>query len=640
MKLDRFQIEAIDFTRQGKSVIVSAPTGAGKTLIAEHIMKESFKNNRGVIFTSPIKALSNQKFRDFNSIFPKKTGIVTGDVSINPDAPLLIMTTEIFRNRLFRGDDLSEKYSWIIFDEIHFIDNKDRGTVWEESLMFLPPGINFLGLSATLPNIDSLAQWVSAILKREVKVVKETIRPVPLEYHFILNGKIFNSINSVTKSLKKGHLSPKEPYLRRVRKKFPDDSEVTEIIGRLNSEQKLPLIYFTLNRKRTDRLAHLFQNQNFLSTSESKRVDDILKYYISKYELKNNPDLHDLKSLLRSGTAFHNAGMIPQLKEIVEKLFSEGLVKLVFATETFALGINMPARTVIFDELRKKQGRSFRIMPVRDFFQMAGRAGRRGLDDAGYVYSFIDRSVSGFSLNKLLTGSPEPISSRFDLSYSGILNLYDLYEERISDVFLRTFKYFQSRGKRGSIYLKKLQAKLKVLKKLNFISNCKITESGRFASELHGYELPMAEIKKHGLLDRFSPADLVYFTLALVFEPSGRKLQTPDHKRSKYLKKLTNPVINKIEALEKIHGIPGESVSLNFDLTYAANLWIKGENFYTSVNTADIDPGDLLRYFRMSSQILRELMKTEINEETKKRVKTALSFLRKGLIDADRELEE
>ncbi len=194
MIYDRFQQEAIDHINQGHSVIVSAPTGAGKTAIAEHIISGSIQNNIGVIYTAPIKALSNQKFRDFQGQFRDNIGILTGDVSINPQAPVLIMTTEIFRNKVLDEQASLDKYSWIIFDEIHYIDNPERGTVWEESLIFLPKHMNLLGLSATIPNIEQFAKWIESIHNKTVKVVIENERPVPLHFSFQCANEIADKI--------------------------------------------------------------------------------------------------------------------------------------------------------------------------------------------------------------------------------------------------------------------------------------------------------------------------------------------------------------------------------------------------------------------------------------------------------------
>ncbi len=638
LKLDRFQIEAIDLLKKNNSVLISAPTGAGKTLIAEYIMHESLKKNDGVIYTSPIKALSNQKFRDFSKDHPGKTGIVTGDVSINPFAPLLIMTTEIFRNRLFHGDRFEGKYSWIIFDEIHYLDNPDRGTVWEESLMFLPKNINFIGLSATLSNIDRMAAWIEKIHGKPVSVVIEKNRPVPLKFYFISKEKIYKNIDTLFKSSRKNKTEPFAEHMNRKKKSFPSSIEVFNLISSLKKIKRLPAIYFTLNRRRTTQLAERISTLNFLTEDEKKITKNIIRNFTDKFDLADNPDLIEISNLLTKGIAFHHAGMIPQIKEIVESLFSSELIKIVFATETFALGINMPARSVIFDELKKRIGRSFKIISKRDFFQMAGRAGRRGKDKEGYIYSFVDRSIGRRPLKSLLAGEPEPVTSRFDLSYAGILNLYDLYEERLTDVFLRSFKYFQIGHSGIHSYINRLKGKLSVLKELRYINKNRITEAGKFASEIHGYELPVTELWRSRLFEKLNYKDLIYITLALVYEPSSRESEIITHKRSQYLSKVTHSITKKIKNIEKKKGVGEESNSFNFQLSEAVELWIKNESFYYSVFVSDRDPGDLVRYFRMTSQILRELRKSDISEKMNGKLDKALNILNRDIIDPNKEL--
>ena len=204
MQYDPFQEKSIEYIKNGHSVIVSAPTGAGKTVIAEYVIEDCLKNNKKVIYTAPIKALSNQKYRDFSKNYYDKVGILTGDVSINPHAPTLIMTTEIFRNKILEEKSSLAQYAWIIFDEIHYIDDYDRGSVWEESLMFLPEHMKVLGLSATIPNVDELAGWFQSIHQRSLKIVKEKKRPVPLHIAYQCQNNIYDKFNSLTKEGFKG----------------------------------------------------------------------------------------------------------------------------------------------------------------------------------------------------------------------------------------------------------------------------------------------------------------------------------------------------------------------------------------------------------------------------------------------------
>ncbi|MBD3295984.1 MAG: DEAD/DEAH box helicase, partial [Candidatus Omnitrophica bacterium] len=253
MRYDPFQQKSIDLINKGHSVIVSAPTGAGKTAIAEHVIEDCIKNNTRVIYTAPVKALSNQKFRDFQEIYPDLTGILTGDVSINPHAPILIMTTEIFRNKILTEPASLDDYSWIIFDEIHYIDDLERGTVWEESLIFMPRHMKLLALSATIPNIEEFAEWITSVHKRSVKTVVEGSRPVPLHLFYQCEGQFFDSLKKLRPFQKSGK---KKYYYKRgrrySRKSKTRPNRLDTLIKHLERNNRLPCIYFAFGRKRCE----------------------------------------------------------------------------------------------------------------------------------------------------------------------------------------------------------------------------------------------------------------------------------------------------------------------------------------------------------------------------------------------------
>ncbi|MFH1640522.1 MAG: DEAD/DEAH box helicase, partial [Candidatus Omnitrophota bacterium] len=342
MIYDRFQQEAIDYINQGQSVIVSAPTGAGKTVIAEHIITECIAGKVGVIYTAPIKALSNQKFRDFQGQFGDNIGILTGDVSINASAPVLIMTTEIFRNKILDEPKSLEKYSWIIFDEVHYIDNPERGTVWEESLIFLPKHMKLLCLSATIPNIKQLASWIESIHNKPVKTVIEDKRPVPLHFFFQCQNEVVDNLAK----------------LKKIRKSLPN--KLHALINYVRQAEGLPCIYFVFGRRRAEDLAQDLYGFNFLNGKERSEISQLYNSLCERFDLKSDHTAQSLYGLIQKGVAYHHAGMLPTLKEVIERLFTSKLLKVIFTTETFALGINMPSRSVIFDDLRKFYGRYVR----------------------------------------------------------------------------------------------------------------------------------------------------------------------------------------------------------------------------------------------------------------------------------------
>ena len=380
MQYDRFQAEAINYIKEGLSVIVSAPTGAGKTAIAEYVITQCIKSGQGVIYTAPIKALSNQKFRDFQNQYQDKIGILTGDVSINPEAPVLIMTTEIFRNKLLDQPQALKKFSWVIYDEIHYIDNPERGTVWEESLMLLPKHMRILGLSATVPNIEEFSQWLESVQHIPLKIIVEKNRPVPLHFRFQCQNKITDDLKDLNRVWFSKALTYEYRGRRAAIHKELNPNRLTGLIQHIAQNNGLPCIYFCFSRRRCEKLAQELLNFNFLENDERDKIINLFNELLGRFDLKDEPSASLMHPLIKRGIAYHHAGMLPTLKEVIEQLFTSRLLKVIFTTETFALGINMPARSVIFDELRKFYGDRVRNLKTRDFYQMAGRAGRRGID--------------------------------------------------------------------------------------------------------------------------------------------------------------------------------------------------------------------------------------------------------------------
>ncbi len=453
LQLDRFQEEAIAAINQGTSVIVTAPTGAGKTVIAEYAVEKCLEENRRVIYTAPIKALSNQKYRDFFTEYGDKIGIVTGDVVLNPHAQVLLMTTEIFRNTIFDDIERLQDVSYVIFDEIHYINDIERGTVWEESLIFAPQHIKFVCLSATIPNINPFADWMQSVRDVEIKVVEELKRPVPLEHHLYFKDygvgttKHIRALRNRAQqdARKRGYDQRKN---RRV-KALPSDFIETRLIPHLQLEKRLPCLYFCFSRKGCEGNASALAFGAQLQLLTERQRTEILKQFDELcvlFDIVEEKHIAKFRKLLSRGIAYHHAGMLPTLKEVVERLFTSGLIQLLFTTETFAVGINMPACTVVFDSLEKYDGIGFRYLKAREYHQMAGRAGRRGIDTIGYVYSqIIPAYADEREIKSVVTDKVEAIESQFNLSYSSILNLYNKYGDDIYDVYTMSLSNHQNR---------------------------------------------------------------------------------------------------------------------------------------------------------------------------------------------------
>lgn len=624
MIYDRFQEQAIDFINNGCSVVVSAPTGAGKTAIAEHVITACVEKHEGVIYTAPIKALSNQKFRDFRAKYGDLIGIVTGDVSINPDAPVLIMTTEIFRNRILDDPGSLKKYSWAIYDEIHYIDNPERGTVWEESLILLPEHMNFLCLSATIPNIKEFTSWLQTIHYKEVKVVIENNRPVPLHIFFNCNNRLTDKISHNMSSCQIKH------------------NNLGQLINYIQKEQGFPAIYFAFSRKKTESLALSLYAKDFLTSAEKDKISSLYSSLCEKYGISDEPSSKNMLPLIKRGIGFHHAGMLPALKETIEQLFTSHLLKLIFTTETFALGINMPSRSVIFDDLRKIYGRYARYLKTRDFYQMAGRAGRRGIDKEGFVYCRINPfSIKPDEVRRVVYGQSENVRSQFNTSYATLLNLYQIHKHKLADIYPLSLHFYQSKQHERKEACRLLEAKLKLLSDMGFLDGSGLTEKGNFAKAIYGYELVISELYEKSLLKEIDPIGLGMLAAAVVFEPRKNQMQSSRQPPSiKSVRHECDKIYDSIRLKEQRARIYPVSKKPWWHLSLCIEAWMKGEEFDRIVLLTDTDEGEIIRYFRMSIQVLKEILEIEsLPVEISQKVSRTIKLINRGMVDAEKQLE-
>lgn len=640
MQLDPFQQQAIDFINEGFSVLVSAPTGAGKTVIAEHVIRDCLARGQKVIYTAPIKALSNQKFRDFCEGYPDLVGIMTGDITLNSHASVLIMTTEIFRNKILEERSSLDDYSWAIFDEIHYLDDFERGSVWEESLIFFPEHMKLLGLSATIPNIEELKLWLESIHGRAFKVVRESKRPVPLHFFFQCQDRVYKTLEDLTKY---GFTSPTSARYRG--DQIPDfiktaPNPPAHLIQNLKDKNLLPCIFFAFSRRRTEELAQESMVFHFLTPDQQSQILDLYDVLCRKFDLTDEPTAEEMRPLIERGIAYHHAGMLPTLKEVIERLFTSRLLKVIFTTETFALGINMPARSVIFDELRKFYGRAqFDVLRTRDFYQMAGRAGRRGIDHEGFVFLRVNpHDVSPEEVRKMLHGEPEKVRSQFNASYATVLNLYQHYGEKLYDVYPRSFHYFQKRRflRQQAVYF--LEGKVNILKELGYIRDERLTTKGVFASKVYGYELVLSELFETGLLEKLPGPELAILALGVVFEPRKGIMKPDLNKKVKALEDLTQDIIRRINRLEKTVGLPDFSKRCHFHLSPALEAWMRQQDFHEILKLTQVDEGEVVRYTRMAIQLLRQMMEGPVSEDFQRKVGKVISQINRGVIDSEKQL--
>ncbi len=467
-KLDDFQEEAALHIREGKSVVVCAPTGAGKTCIAECAIHRALENGERIFYTTPLKALSNQKYGDFSQKYgSEKVGLLTGDTSINRDAQIIVMTTEVFRNMLYGTNlgALSENLKnvrYIVLDEVHYMNDEQRGTVWEESIIYCPTNIQIIALSATVANAAQLTDWINTVHSR-TELVNTDFRPVPLRYFYYDSSRPFDVLPLLTPE---GQLNSKiRPEKRQGFKRQQNQrSAVKDVVSILHKKDMLPAIYFTFSRKKCDDQMSKCAELCLITPDEKKQINAIIQEYLAE-----NPHLINNKHIeyLMQGVASHHAGLLPSWKVLIEKLFQKGLIKVVFATETLAAGINMPARSTVISSVSKRTDSGHRMLTASEFLQMSGRAGRRGMDEIGYVTVVGTPFQSPEEVASLVTSAANPLESRFMPTYSMVMNLLQRFTlEQSKELILKSFGYFSSTDRLRPLIMQKeeLEASLEEIK--------------------------------------------------------------------------------------------------------------------------------------------------------------------------------
>lgn len=439
--LDPFQSEAINCLNNGESVMVSAHTSAGKTVVALYAIAMSLKNNQRVVYTSPIKALSNQKYREFKEEF-SDVGLMTGDVTIDPNASCLVMTTEIWRSMQYKGSDVTSEVAWVIFDEVHYMRDRERGVVWEESIVMAPKNSHFVFLSATVPNAKEFADWVAKVHQQPCHIVYTDYRPTPLQHYIFPSGgdglylvvddkgkfredsfqKALNALVPANEGDKKRENGKWQKGL--VVGKSGEDSDIFKMVKMIIQRQYDPLICFSFSKRECEFLAMQMAKMDLNNDDEKVNIETIFWSAMDMLsdDDKKLPQVTNMLPLLKRGIGVHHSGLLPILKEVIEILFQEGFIKCLFATETFSIGLNMPAKTVVFTNVRKFDGDKFRWISSGEYIQMSGRAGRRGIDERGICILMVDEKLEPSTAKFMLKGSADALNSAFHLSYNTLLN--------------------------------------------------------------------------------------------------------------------------------------------------------------------------------------------------------------------------
>lgn len=465
--LDDFQKAAVTSIHNDTSVLVAAHTSAGKTAVAEYVIAKCLANNQRVIYTSPIKALSNQKYRDLKAEFGC-VGLVTGDVTIDETQTCLVMTTEILRNMLFRSNEVAKETAWIIFDEVHYLKDRDRGVIWEETIILAPKNIRFCLLSATTPNASELAQWILKVKALDcINVVYTDFRPTPLEYFAYKSGDkklllvkdrhgkfLTNNFEKISGNIEEEE-DEEQKKKKKKKKNHNKGDEIKKIIKIIKQKEWAPCIIFAFSKKEVEVLAKkIAQDMKLLSLDEVRTLQGIYKTTIASLSAEDQqlPQITSLLEIITAGVGLHHGGMLPILKELIELLFQMGLIKVLVSTETFSMGVNMPAKCVVFSSVQKFDGEVFRVLSGSEFVQMSGRAGRRGKDKRGVVITMVDESTDMKQYNLMLNSQSkhDPLISQFDISYNMLLNSFLLEGFEPEFMIEKSFKQFQHDVKKNN----------------------------------------------------------------------------------------------------------------------------------------------------------------------------------------------
>lgn len=657
-QLSSFQIEAVAALRGGHNVLVSAPTGAGKTLVAEYAIEDAVARGRRCIYTAPIKALSNQKFRDFKAA-GIDVGLLTGDVTINGGGNVLVMTTEILRNAIFDDPEHLHDVEYVVFDEVHYMDDLERGSVWEESLIFAPSSIRFICLSATVSNVDELGAWLTEIRGRETIVIQSSKRPVPLAHRlFTPRQGVFRleDVDHVRRRAQASIHAPRRDRRGRDRHRggsFREENETpnpSSLFDELVDRGLLPTLVFAFSRKDCERLARANFGRALLDRDEEARMRALQDELVRVFQLDRGILDGELMAMTRRGIGYHHAGMLPIHKELVERMFTSGLVKLLFTTETFALGINMPARCVVFHGLRKFDGVTFDYMTTREYLQMAGRAGRQGLDDEGLVFSLLSpKDLAEAPLKRLLAGRPEPVESHFKLSASSILHIVErLGRARVHEAWEKSFDRFQHRAltkkaeeRNRREQRRTLDSHIEFLTALGYLDGDVLTPRGRVAKLINGYELQVVQLLFGGALETASSEELAVMFVGLVFEE--RRRGDTVYVSPKLHGNLRTHVTRELHALRARAADfqLADGVKLpDWGLTPAVVAWARGASLEELEDLVEATPGDLVRTFRMSIQLMRQTRRAiDPAWDVHERLGGAMSLLNRDAVDARAQLE-
>tara|TARA_Y100000748_G_scaffold48468_1_gene36962 strand:- start:292 stop:2157 length:1866 start_codon:yes stop_codon:yes gene_type:complete len=592
-ELDSFQIDAIESLYENLNVLVTAPTGAGKTIIAERGIEEYLDKGNRVIYTTPIKALSNQKYHDFMSS-GFDTGLLTGDRNENPDAGLIIATTEILRNMIFTNDERINDIGLVVLDEVHYLADKERGSTWEEIIIHLPKDIKLLCLSATIGNENEFLNWIVS-QRGPTDLIKSKIRPVPLEISLITASKDDEQILAIksTEDKRNKPIFKLDKKFKRFRKPSLSDQ-----ISYIMNKKATPCILFYFSREKVENKARYAANLNFkIKKNVQLRhlfediFDDITN---EEYQLLNLDELYWMWS---RGVAYHHAGLAPIVKEFVEFLFINRHIDILFATETLSLGINMPAKSIIIDSSFKYDGLKTRLISKSEFLQLTGRAGRRGIDSKGYAYINYDKRVENSWYNDLFDLKPNNLKSSYSNSYGSVLNLNNKYGEKKGiEMIKKSFYSYQNKLNDKALETN-YKAKLKVLNEMNYFTDL---NKNKLLTETHRDNL----ILGIEMLNENNDIEFCLMFLASGISTSKYEISVHD----KYNDLLTKYLISQ-EKVNKLEAFSGVKNKINLDITWFSIFleFYNSDNIEYTLSKFNVTLGDFIKACREASEISQKV---------------------------------
>jgi ATP-dependent RNA helicase HelY len=680
---DDFQRDAFAAIDADHSVLVSAPTGSGKTLVAAYAIHRALGAGGKAFYTTPLKALSNQKYGELVATYGKDhVGLLTGDTAVRPDAPMVVMTTEVLRNMLLAGSDLLSGLHTVVLDEVHFIQDPYRGGVWEEVLVLCPPEVRFVCLSATVNNANELGSWLRSV-RGTTDVIVERHRPIVLRHHFaahrrednqtlllplLVNGKPGNEGMRIDQAIRRSLQGrPPQWQPRGGGPRLPYRSPLrTELITTLKSEEMLPAIVFIFSRAACDEAVRQVVRDGVRLTDGSERAA-IREIAERRVETLSDEDLGVLGydewlEGLEAGVASHHAGLVPVFRETVEECFAAGLLQVVFATETLSLGINMPARSVVIERFTKYGGAGRATLTSGEYLQLTGRAGRRGLDEEGHAVALWSSETAFSDAARVASAPPPDLRSSFRPTYNLAVNLASRFDrERANDVLRRSFAQWQAQ--RADLLTIQLNHRVAVLEELGYLKEWSLTPTGRRLSRIyHESDLLLAEALAADLLDGAEPAVLAGVVSAVVFEPrrarrltghgapspraaarrGRRKGPLADRLGEKRVAELEwrcaalEHVAERIRSIEELHLVP-RTRQPSSGLATAVASWARGASFETALAVAardvgDLAPGDFVRTVKSVADLVQQVAHAATEPETARAARQAVDMLLRGVV--------